>query len=850
MGQVVEQLGVRGRLPLRSEVLARRHEPGAEDLLPEPVHGHPGGQGVGVVDEPPRETEAVAGQRLLHRRQGRGRARENPLAALVVHPALEHVGRRLAVHPLLHHVGDAAAPPHLAPLVVHRPAPGLELAVRLVVDAQIAQPQDVALGHGQTLRRLDRRPPQRPPLGNDLGLLDREGAVEHAEVGDAPAREVAGLEHPAVDGVAPAQVERLVGDDAALRPGEELAALLLDPLAVLVDVQPAALPRPVVGEHDVGPLAGRHALGVDGPDAGAGRRAALVALARQPEVELPRAQGHRPPARAVLLVVLAGHDEVALVLGLVDPHRDRERRVGVEVQGRQLDPRLAVEAQGGMTVGTVLDGHAGLERYRVPLALVHDGGAGGVVEGQRQQLRLRLERRHEGAVLAAGHPLDEVGVHRHRALVEPGVELGRLVAQLVPEPAVGVVGHHEDGRRVGDVAVHDVLGGVPEERGHRVELALRDGVELVVVAGGAADGQAEEDVADGLGPVLGVDRLVLLRHHPALVGGDVVALKAGGHELVEARLGQEVAGHLLDDEVVEGLVLVERPDRPVAPREHLAVVVDVDAVGVAVAGRVEPVAGAVLAPVPRPQQPVDEGLVGVVRGVVQVGREEARIGRQPRQVEGRPAGQGALVGLGRRGQPLGLEPRENEAVDGVARPRLVGHRRGRVLGDGFERPVLVPRRALVDPAGQHVDLPGRQPLVGQRRGRHPQPFVGVGDALVQQARPGVAGHDGGTARARPERPVPRVEPQPRLARALVGPVAREAVVGQNRPHVALEVDGGGQRGRRRLGGEAGRGGRQQRRGAAGRGQDESQAANGHGVCTPRPTPAVPGSRRSGKTAVQ
>ena len=412
----------------------------------------------------------------------------------------------------------------------------------------------------------------------------------------------------------------------------------------------------------------------------------------------------------------------------------------------------------------------------------------------------------------------------------------------MPELAVRVVGHHEDGRRVGDVAVHDVLGGVPEERGHRVELALRDGVELVVVAGGAADGQPEEDVADGLGPVLGVDRLVLLRHHPALVGRDVVALEPRGDELVEARLGQEVAGHLLDDEVVEGLVLVERPDRPVAIGEHLAVVVDVDAVGVAVAGRVEPVAGAVLAPVPRLQQPVHEGLPGVVRGVVQIRREEARIGRQPRQVEGDPAGQGASVGLGRGRQPLGLEPREHEAVDRVARPRLVGHGGRRMLGHGLERPVLVPGRALVDPARQHVDLLGRQALVGQRRRGHPQTLVGVGHALVEQARPGVAGHDGGAAGARPERPVLRVEAQPRLAGALVRPVAREAVVGQDRPHVALEVDGGGGRGRP-LGGEAGRDRGEQDRGASGRGQGESQATNGHGVCTPRPTPAIPGRHR-------
>ena len=788
------------------------------------------------------------------------------------------MGGRLLAGPLLHDVGDGAAPPHLAPLVVHRPAPRLQPAVLFVLDAEVAQPQDVPLFPVQAVRRRGRRPLQGPPLGHHPGLVHGEGPVEDAEVGDAPAREVARLELAAVEGVAPPQVERPAGGDAALGLGEEFAALLFDALAVLVHVQAAPLARPVVGEHHVGPLAGRHPLRVDRADAGRGGRAARVPFAGQPEAQLPRAEGHGPAAPALLLVVLAGHDEVALVFRLINPHRDGERRVAVQIQRRQLDPRPGVEADRGMPVGAVLDHRAGRDDDRVPLARVDGGGAGGVVERQRQQLGRRLERRLDLAVPAAGQPLDEVGVDRRHALGERDVERRRLAAQPMPELAVGVVGDHQDRGRVRDVAVHDVLGGVAEERRQRVELALGDRIELVVVAGGAADGQPEEHVADGLGPVLGVDRLVLFRHHPALVGGDVVALKAGGDQLVEARFGQQVAGHLFDHEVVEPLVLVERPDHPVAPSEHLAVVVDVNAVGVAVARRVEPIAGAVLAPVRRLQQPVDEGLPGGLRVVGEIGREEAGVGRQPRQVEGRAAGQRRLAGLGRGGQPFGLQPREHEPVERVAHPCLVGHVGGRRRRDGLERPVLPPRGALLDPAGQHVDLPGRQGLAGRRRRRHPQAFVGVGDALVQQAGPGVAGHDGGAPRARPERPLPRVEPQPRLTGALVGPVARKAVVGQDGAHVALEVDGGR---RRTLRGQAGGEGRQRRRagrrqdsapqngadsrrdalnpGRAGRapsgtaevprqrnsqrdrkvaprrlaGQGENRTANGHGVSTPR-----------------
>ena len=158
-------------------------------------------------------------------------------------------------------------------------------------------------------------------------------------------------------------------------------------------------------------------------------------------------------------------------------------------------------------------------------------------------------------MLARGEPLGEGRIDRLRAVRHPQLDVGRLLPQGVPEIAILLPRHHQDGRRIGDVAVHHVLRRVAEERRHRVELALPDRVELVVVAGGAAHGQPEKDVAYRLGPVLRVDGLVLLGYDPALVGRDVVALEPGRHELVQARLGQQVARHLLHGEFVERLVL-------------------------------------------------------------------------------------------------------------------------------------------------------------------------------------------------------------------------------------------------------------------------------------------------------
>ena len=226
-----------------------------------------------------------------------------------------------------------------------------------------------------------------------------------------------------------------------------------------------------------------------------------------------------------------------------------------------------------------------------------------------------------------------------------------------------------------------------------------------------------------------------------------------------------------------------------------------------VAGGVEPVAGAVLAPVGRGEEPVDEPLVGAFLRVVEEGGERARIGRQAGQVEGHAPGERAPVGFCGGAEPRVLEPCQDEAVERVAAPGFVFDRGRRRPVDGGERPVLVPGGALLDPAGEDFDLFRGERLV-RDLGRHPPERVGVRDALDQETRRGVAGNDRWIARPvaapggrpRAERAVPGVEPQVGLARRLVGPVAGEAVVGEDRPDVALEVDRG-----RRLGGRGGQG---------------------------------------------
>ena len=68
-------------------------------------------------------------------------------------------------------------------------------------------------------------------------------------------------------------------------------------------------------------------------------------------------------------------------------------------------------------------------------------------------------------------------------------------------------------------------------------------------------------------------------------------MKRGGDKLLRRRIGQQVPGHLFDGEAVEGEVVIDRADDPVAklpdgPRLILRV-----AIGIGVTSPVEPVDG-------------------------------------------------------------------------------------------------------------------------------------------------------------------------------------------------------------------------------------------------------------------
>ena len=190
-----------------------------------------------------------------------------------------------------------------------------------------------------------------------------------------------------------------------------------------------------------------------------------------------------------------------------------------------------------------------------------------------------------------------------------------------------------------------------EEGLHRVVVALGDGLELVVVALGALHGQAEQagshDLLTGLERVVPVDA-DLVRIAVRLAGAILaVAQEVGGleqspdlrrHRIAGRPAGQLVAGQLLMDPPVEGLIPPDGGDHPV--------------------------------PVPMGQRPVGIGVevavrVGIPGGIQPMLRPALGEGR-PREVALQPAPRGGRV-PGR----LGVE-----SLDLLGRRWQAGHHQG------------------------------------------------------------------------------------------------------------------------------------------------------------------------------
>ena len=169
--------------------------------------------------------------------------------------------------------------------------------------------------------------------------------------------------------------------------------------------------------------------------------------------------------------------------------------------------------------------------------------------------------------------------------------------------------------------------------------------------------------------------------------GSHKAQRHGGLRIVGI---ERVAGHLLFDETPVRLVVVERLDDVISigPRIGAGVVVIV-AVRVGIVRHVEPVPGPVLAVARRRQQSVHKLFVGVGARVGDKALGFFRCRRQSSDIERHAADQRPLIGGPSWLQSAFLEFCQDKAVDRIARPHRVFHRRQGRIVQRLKCPVLL-----------------------------------------------------------------------------------------------------------------------------------------------------------------
>ena len=411
--------------------------------------------------------------------------------------------------------------------------------------------------------------------------------------------------------------------------------------------------------------------------------------------------------------------------------------------------------------------------------------------GQRVNIRFGARARHEDRSLGTHRqhapPLGcgRLGDQRlpvirliDRKLVwEFGFQRGNLCPQLGPPRFVG---------RVDERVLRFV--GVVQEGKQAVVIALRQRVVLVVVALGTSERQPHPDGRGRADPVDHGMEAKLERIDPALFVEHRVAVKSRGHDLIARRVGQHVARQLLDRKLVERQIAIQRRDHPVAIGPDDARFVFLVAIGVGIAGEVQPATCPAFSIVRRGQQPIDESLVSVRRRVVHEGVDLGNRRRQANEVQRQSADQRLATRFGARDESLGFQSGQNEAINRIPDPLFALHDRQRAILRRDQRPMRLVVGPCGDPSFQNqlVTLAERQLRFGRR---HHLARIGGLNPRDQFARLGMTGNNRHLPRpCRADGSIPNIQPQTAAQGFVVGTMTLVAVLRQDRPHVASECD--------------------------------------------------------------
>ena len=324
-----------------------------------------------------------------------------------------------------------------------------------------------------------------------------------------------------------------------------------------------------------------------------------------------------------------------------------------------------------------------------------------------------------------------------------------------------------------------------EHRLHRVIILLRHWIELVIVAPRAAHRDAQKRRPRRIHHVR--EFILPLRQGEIDVRAPHDVVRSRDEETRGRIRAQRIARELLLDELVVGLVRIERLHDPVAIMERrLPLAIRLETIRVRVAHHIHPVPRPALAVARARQHPVHQPRIGIGLRVFFKIPHLLRGRWHPVHHEIEPANDCGLVCHRRHRQPFLLQLREHECIDPHARRTL--HRLERPVVrlqlEGSRRRLRARHlRALIHPRPQHRHLLRRQPRTLRR---HRFFRVLVGHPPEEISLRTFPRHDEWLARlSAPQNPHRRIQAHPALL--LILAVTVKAVLLQNRPHVFDEI---------------------------------------------------------------
>ena len=229
---------------------------------------------------------------------------------------------------------------------------------------------------------------------------------------------------------------------------------------------------------------------------------------------------------------------------------------------------------------------------------------------------------------------------------------------------------------------------VPEEGGELVIILLRNRIEHMVVAAGAAQRQSQKRRAGRAHDFIDFvpsGRLLVV----GLVVPNAETVKTGGDDRLVRRIGQFVARKLFQHEAVVRLVVIQGGNHviAIAPRFGLFRVALI-AVGLRISRDVEPMPPPPFAVLLAGKQLVDKPLIRLRRVIGYEAVNFLGRGGQSNEIEKQTADERAGIGRRIRRQPLFFEAGEHKSVDRIGNPIGTADLRDRGMAHRLESPIL------------------------------------------------------------------------------------------------------------------------------------------------------------------